>query len=212
MYLTLFLCVCVFMKHRDRRFMNQMIQVKIVIFLREEIIQINALDSHPRLSEEMQVHIRKFFINNSITSSSIISTVYDADDYLLSRRQILALTTKSEHARASRIASQMQLSQIDSTTDPLVKAKLLKRQQKQKSIIVHYNYERRFAYYKSKIHHFWNAAFPITTCIDTKLIVGTRNNPNLTKELVRRSPPRLQQGNKSTKPPNNLDNKNFESN
>jgi hypothetical protein len=34
----------------------------------------------------------------------------------------------------------------------------------------------------------WNATFPITTSIDTRLIVGTRNNASLTKELVRRSP------------------------
>lgn len=57
-----------------------------------------------------------------------------------------------------------------------------------KSIMVHYNYERWFAHYKAKIHHFWNGTFPIATGIDTKLIVGTRNNPNLTEELVRCNP------------------------
>jgi hypothetical protein len=71
--------------------------------------------------------------------------------------------------------------------DPLVKAKLLKRQQKHKSTIIHYSYERRFASYKSKIHHIWNASFDPKTVIDTRLIVDTRNNSNLTKELVRRS-------------------------
>jgi hypothetical protein len=96
--------------------------------------------------------------------------------------------TKSEHARANRIASQMDYNQIPLTIDPLVKAKLLKTQQKEKSLIVHYTYERRFAHYKSKIHHIWNASFQHETVIDTKLIVGTRNNSNLTKKLVRRSP------------------------
>ena len=100
----------------------------------------------------------------------------------------MAMYTPSEHARANRIASQMDSSQIHSTTDPLVKAKLLKRQQKDKSIIVHYTYEKRFAHYKSKIHHLWDASFPASTGINTRLIVGTRNNPNMTKELVRRSP------------------------
>ncbi len=32
---------------------------------------------------------------------------------------------------------------------------------------------------------------PTTTNIDSKLIVGTRNNHNLTKELVRRTSPQL---------------------
>jgi hypothetical protein len=82
----------------------------------------------------------------------------------------------------------MDHNQIPSTIDPLVKAKLLKRQQKEKSIIVHYTYERRFAHYKSKIHQIWNESFPSISVTETKLIVGTRNNRNLTKELVRRSP------------------------
>jgi len=114
--------------------------------------------------------------------------IHDENDYHFLRLQILALSTKSEHARANRIASQMDYNQIPSNIDPLVKTKLLKRQQKEKSIIVHYTYERRFADYKSKIHQIWNESFPSTSVRETKLIVGTRNNRNLTKELVRRSP------------------------
>jgi hypothetical protein len=107
--------------------------------------------------------------------------IHDENEYDLLRRQILAISTKSEHARANRIASQMDI-------DPLVKAKLLKRQQKEKSIIVHYTYERLFADYKLKIHQMWHESFRSTSVTETKLIVGTRNNPNLTRELVRRSP------------------------
>jgi hypothetical protein len=114
--------------------------------------------------------------------------IHDENEYHFLRRQILAISTKSEHARANRIASQMDYNQINSTIDPLVKAKLLKRQQKGKSIIVHYTYERRFAHYKSKIHQIWNESFPSISATETKLIVGTRNNSNVTKELVRRSP------------------------
>jgi hypothetical protein len=93
----------------------------------------------------------------------------------------------------------MDYNQINSPIDPLVKAKLLKRQQKDKSIIVHYTYERRFQHYKSKIHQIWNASFQKTTALESKLIVGTRNNPNLTKELVRRSPRIAKHQNTATK-------------
>lgn len=55
-------------------------------------------------------------------------------------------------------------------------------------LIIHYTHEQRFAHYKSKIHQEWNKLFLHTPVIDTKLIVGTRNKPNLTKELVRRCP------------------------
>ena len=122
------------------------------------------------------------------TPKSILATIQDENDYYLLRRRIITMHTQSEHARANLIASQMDSSQINSTTDPLVKAKLLKRQQQNKSIIVHYTYEKRFTHYKSKIHHLWNASFSPSTGINTSLIVGTRNNPNMTKELVRRSP------------------------
>ena len=129
---------------------------------------------------------------------------------MLFRQLLLAFTTKSQHARATRIFSQMDTSQIHSTIDPLVKMKLLKRQQKQNSIIIHYTYEWRFLHYKSRIHHYCNTTFPNITDIDTKLILGTRNNPNLTKRLVRRSPYRIKrQTTKQHKPawamPNHTD-------
>ncbi len=117
--------------------------------------------------------------------------IHDENEYHFLRRQILAISTKSEHARANRIASQMDYNHIPSTIDPLVKAKLLKRQDKEKTIIVHYTYERRFAQYKFKIHQIWNQSFHSISAMETKLIIGTRNNRNLTKELVRQSP-RLQ--------------------
>jgi hypothetical protein len=40
---------------------------------------------------------------------------------------VINISTRTEHARATRIASQMDYNQINSTIDPLVKAKLLKR-------------------------------------------------------------------------------------
>jgi hypothetical protein len=129
-----------------------------------------------------------------------LKSIRDKNEYLLLRRQILAICTKAEHARANRIASQMDPSQINLTVDPLIKAKLLKRQQKDRSIFVHYKNERRFTHYKTSIHRLWEASFPASTGIDKKLIVGTCNNPNLTNELVRRSPPRhkMKQNNKLT--------------
>jgi hypothetical protein len=82
----------------------------------------------------------------------------------------------------------MDSTQIHTTTDPLIKAKLLKREQKAKSIIVHYTYEKRFAHYKIKIHQIWSTFFPPSRGIHTKPVIGTRNHANLTNELVRRSP------------------------
>ena len=77
------------------------------------------------------------------------------------------------------------------TSDPLVQTKLLKRKQQKENIypiIIHYTHEQRFQHYKSMIHKIWNDIFVRTPVTETKLIVGTRNNHNITAELVRRSP------------------------
>ncbi|CAF4293641.1 unnamed protein product [Rotaria magnacalcarata] len=55
-------------------------------------------------------------------------------------------------------------------------------------IIIHYTHENQYAHYKSNIHKAWQESFHRTPVITTKLVVGSRNNPNLTKELVRRNP------------------------
>ena len=117
--------------------------------------------------------------------------VHDENQYLLMRQQLLAQPTTSEHARASRIANQMDYNNPISITDPLIQAKIVKAQQTKKSstsIIIHYTYEQRFAHYQSNIHKIWNSLFLETSVLDNKLIVGTRNRPNLTQELVRRCP------------------------
>ena len=117
--------------------------------------------------------------------------IHDENEYILLRRQLLTQPTTSEHARASRIASQMDYKNPKQSSDALVNTKLLKRKQRADSlypIIVHYTYEGRFTTYKSTIHKIWTESFQRRPIITTKLIVGTRNNPNLTKELVRRSP------------------------
>ncbi|CAF3397469.1 unnamed protein product [Rotaria sp. Silwood2] len=117
--------------------------------------------------------------------------IHDENEYTLLRRQQLALPTASEQSRASRIASQMDCNNPNATTDPLIQSKLKKRQKTLNQLhpmIIHYTHEKRFAHYKSSIHKLWQCSFGRTPITETKLIVGTRNHPNLTKELVQRSP------------------------
>ena len=117
--------------------------------------------------------------------------IHDENEYHSLRQQLLGEPTLTEHLRASRIASQIDFNTGIVPDDALVQTKLVKRQQranKLQPLIVHYTYEKHFAYYKSRIHQEWNNLFQGTLVSETRLIVGTRNNPNLTKELVRRSP------------------------
>ena len=136
-------------------------------------------------------HFEKFVRKHSIKATSMVPMIHDENEYYLLRQQLLTEPTISEHVRASRIASQIPAHSQTIVNDPLVQSKLNQRQQravKQPPLIVHYTYEKQFAYYKSRIHQEWNNLFHDTPVADTKLIVSTRNNFNLTRELVRRSP------------------------
>ena len=114
--------------------------------------------------------------------------IHDENEFLLLRRQLLNQNSMHEHRRAARIARTMDYEAIPPNVDPLVKAKLLKRRERAKSVILHYTHEQRFSHYKRAIHQMWNDTFHNTPLQTATLIVGTRNNPNLGKELVRRNP------------------------
>ncbi len=127
-------------------------------------------------------------MKHSILSTSILPIIDNENEFIRFRHQLLPQPTISEHARASRIASQLDYKKVYPNIDPLVKSKLLKRQNKENTLLIHYTHESRFAHYKSKIHQKWHEIFENTPIMETTLIVGTRNNPNLTKEFVRKSP------------------------
>ncbi len=65
----------------------------------------------------------------------------------------------------------------------------LKKQDKWNTcLIVHYKHEQRLATYKKDLHQIWNSTFIHTPIYYTKLIVGTCNNRNNTRELVSKNP------------------------
>ena len=114
--------------------------------------------------------------------------IHDENEFLLLRRHLIKQTTEHEHRRAARIARTMDYDAPPTNIHPLVKEKLFERKERARSIILHYTHEHRFAYYKRAIHHMWNDTFHNTPLHSTTLIVATRNNPNLGKELVHRNP------------------------
>ncbi|CAF3766874.1 unnamed protein product [Rotaria socialis] len=150
----------------------------------------------------VHVHFHKFLRNYSFDSTCIAPIVLDDNEYMMLRHQILPQPTIPELARASRIASQLDYKVADQTSEPLLKTKLMRRQQRDYSLspfIIHYTHEERFAYYKSMIHPIWNETFKSTPIITNRLIVGTRNQKNLQKELLRRSPPQSENQNNENK-------------
>ncbi|CAF2080561.1 unnamed protein product [Rotaria magnacalcarata] len=136
-------------------------------------------------------YLKKFFQQLSATSISILPMIHDENEYVLLRSKLLSKPTPSEHARASRIATTLDNKHQNISVDPLVHAKVHKSDNITTftcPIIIHYTHESRYAHYKSIIHKAWFESFYRTPVMMTKLIVGSRNNPNLTKELVRHNP------------------------
>ena len=131
---------------------------------------------------------KTFFAKYSITSTSIIPMIHNENEFLFLRRQLLDQPTIHEHKRATRLAQQFDYNKSYLNLPPLVEAKLLKRQERANSIFLHYTHEKRFSHYKRTIHQLWNDTFHNTDVQTTKLLVGSRNNPNLCKEFVRRNP------------------------
>lgn len=119
---------------------------------------------------------------------SIVPMIHDENEFQLLRHQLLSETTVDEHIQASRLARSIDFNHIPTELDPLIKSKVLQRQDKAKRIFLHHNYEKQYVHHGKDIHRLWNRLFARTPIEETRLIVGTRNNPNLMNELVRRNP------------------------
>jgi hypothetical protein len=49
---------------------------------------------------------------------------------------------------------------------------------------MHYTHEQRLANNKKDFHQIWNNIFSNIATVNTKLIIGTRNSRNATKEMI----------------------------
>ncbi|CAF4372175.1 unnamed protein product, partial [Rotaria magnacalcarata] len=139
----------------------------------------------------IRYHFYKTLVTLSINPSIITPIIYDENQYDLARQNYLKQPTKLQHLRASRIAGQMNPHQRPLWMDPIVSFPFDKKQQKKNTddpMILLYIHEKRLRHYKFMIHKIWQQAFGKTPAATMRLIVGTRNNRNLIKELVRRSP------------------------
>ncbi len=136
-------------------------------------------------------HFQQTYAKLSIQSTSFCGMIHDENEYQLLRNQMLKQPTAAENQIAYSIAKKIDISISQRITDPLVNMQLLKRQQRKNAIppiLMHYTYETLFAHYKSTIHLFWNNSFDKTPIREARLIAGTRNNKDVSKELVKKSP------------------------
>ncbi len=96
--------------------------------------------------------------------------------------------TIGEQQLLYRIATIVDNDKNAPTNDKLIENKLKKQEKWNTCLIVHYKHEQRLAAYKKDLHQIWNNTFIHTPIYYTKLIVGTCNNRNNTRELVSKRP------------------------
>ena len=101
---------------------------------------------------------------------------------------LLSKPTIPEYQMASRIATSIDLNSTDEINSTLAQIQLAKQTKFEKRLIIHYTHEKRLQSNKKDIHNLWNQTFQQTPVTDTRLIVGTRNSRNMTRELVHRHP------------------------
>ncbi len=110
------------------------------------------------------------------------------NDFIFIRHRLLNKPTIPEYQIVARIAKAINIEAGEETDNPLVKARLQKQTKFDSNLIFHYTHEKRLQCNKTDIHQLWNQAFQQTPVMDTRLILETRNNRNLTRELVHRCP------------------------
>ena len=65
-----------------------------------------------------------------------------------------------------------------------------KEEKSRRNLIIHFQYEERMKSCQKDIHHIWDKTFRETPIKNTRLVIGTCNSRNGTKEMVTKHPAR----------------------
>ncbi|CAF1538743.1 unnamed protein product, partial [Adineta ricciae] len=107
-------------------------------------------------------------------------------DFVKKRRELLNRPTIQEIAIQSSISKASCGSNKESRSESMVQFHKAGPSKWDSNVIIHYSHESRLSTYRRDVHQLWNEHFHQTPVTHTRLIIGTKNNPNLTKRLLRR--------------------------
>ncbi|CAM4845533.1 unnamed protein product [Rotaria magnacalcarata] len=91
--------------------------------------------------------------------------------------RIASLTTNNEHL----------IEELDKKQEFTIQERK-KPNEFQDKLIIHYTHEKRFNTRKRDLHRIFQETFANTSILETKLIVGNRNQKSIMKELIRKRP------------------------
>ena len=114
------------------------------------------------------------------TSISILWNVTNENEFQLLHSRLLRM-----RANPKRTNNSSSSTNVDQTTNT---ANQNSRENQSNSLmIIHYTHEQRLAKYTKVAHQIWHNTFMNTPTQSTRLIIGTRNNRNNTRELVQKN-------------------------
>jgi hypothetical protein len=119
-----------------------------------------------------------------LPTSILLPIITNENDYCFIRGILMERPTIAEYEIANILFQSNNIDSENEIDDTLVKAQLRKQAQFNENTIIHYTYEKRLQNNKKHIHQLWKQLFQQTPVINTRLIIGNRNNRNLKRELV----------------------------
>ena len=105
-------------------------------------------------------------------------------DFQFIQSYLLNKPTLAQSQMAARIATTTKSNDETIPGNLIGKLDIKKPSKYDKNLIIHYTHEARFASLKRDIHQLWNDILKNPIINDIKLIVGHRNNPKLTRDLM----------------------------
>ncbi|CAF4588243.1 unnamed protein product, partial [Rotaria socialis] len=134
---------------------------------------------------------RKFF-SGYISSRSFLPFIDNEDQFLHMRIALSGQPSRQQSQVEIRIASLT--TNNEHLSEELEKKQEITIQEKKKpnefqnKLIIHYTHEKRFNTRKRDLHRIFQETFANTSILETKLIVGNRNQKSIMKELIRKRP------------------------
>ncbi|CAF4939680.1 unnamed protein product, partial [Rotaria socialis] len=134
---------------------------------------------------------RKFF-SGYISSRSFLPFIDNEDQFLHMRIALSGQPSRQQSQVEMRIASlttnnEHLIEELEKKQEVPIQEKK-KPNEFQNKLIIHYTHEKRFNTRKRDLHRIFQETFANTQIIETKLIVGNRNQKSTMKELIRKCP------------------------
>jgi hypothetical protein len=135
---------------------------------------------------------RKFFLQYKSLSSlaqPFIPYFQDEKKFFHMRHIILGQPTPQQsQVMISATTADMNNNQKDPEPYQPILNKELKQNQSEKKLFIHYTHEKRFHSFKKDMHQLYEHIFNDPSVRYVKMIVGSRNRRNSTKELIHKRP------------------------